>query len=171
MNNGTQPYTIIRLRPRKPKVVWSSAAPNDIQPVKIMDLKGLNECWPYVRDRLAVIKAKDKTCRNWIPEHIRNEIQKAFIGQSTTELFIGLDDSRVIHGFVITQVHIDPFVNVPLILWVWFAWLNQEMIERFMPFLENIARDRGLTEIDFDTGRWGWHGTIRRLKASGFKMS
>lgn len=151
--------------------VWSKEAPNDITPLKIADMKMLNEVWPYVRARLAAIKKKDKTSRHWIPEHVRNEIQKGLVGQSTTELYVGVDDSKVLHGFIVTQVCLDPFINVPMTLWVWFAWLNNEMIDRFTPYLENLARERGLTQIEFDTGRFGWAGAIRKLKTSGFYMT
>ena len=150
---------------------WSNEAPIDILPKRIANQPELNKVWPYVRERLDVIKKKDKTCRNWVPEHVRNEIVKTFIGQSTAELFVGMDESEVLHGFIVTQIHVDPFINVPMVLWVWFAWLNNAMIDRFMPYLEDLARERGLTSIEFDTGRFGWPGAIRKLKTRGFYMS
>jgi hypothetical protein len=119
----------------------------------------LAECWPWVKERLQRIKEKDRSAGHWLPEHVRHRVLQGLFGQSMVELYLAVDDDQVLYGFIVTDTLVDPFVNVPLTLWVWAGWGNRAMI-RLLPWLVDLAKKRGLTGIEFDSGRVGWARTI-----------
>ena len=172
MNNGTnghvEPTPKIVYRSGKPR--WQKTVPDSVRPVKVNSIEMLTDVWPYVRDRLEVIKKKDKSTQHWLPEHVRHAVMQGLFGQNMTELYVALDTDNSIYGFIVTEVLFDRFVNIPLTLWIWVGWLNREMIDRMTPWLEKIAKERGLTRIEWDSGRFGWLGTVSQLKTAGFRL-
>jgi hypothetical protein len=124
----------------------------------------------WVKERLEIIKKKDKTA-NWIPEHVRHLIILQFFNNSRVELYLAIEnESNVIHGFIVTTILIDPYLSIPMTLHIWEGWLNQGLIEKGMAWLENLARERGLTGIEFESGRGlSWMGTLRKSH-SGFQL-
>lgn len=152
-------------------VRWKDTVPESLRPVRVENIAMLMECWPYVRPRLAWIKEKDKSCGNWTPEHVRFYIQEGLLNPTIrfpVELYLALDERAMIHGFLAGSVVVDPYINVPLKYHIWALWLNRAGINKLLPWFEDMVRQRGLTAIDFETGRLGWMGVTRKLMRSGF---
>lgn len=171
MNNGNgNGYHLAPQFPTKRDNLWKDSAPDSVQPVKVTSVEMLNEVWPYVRPRLERIKKKDKAAGNWVPEHVRLAIVQGMAKPPTSmvELFVGLDPEGNIHGFIVTVVRVDYYLNLPWTLYIWCGWLNRKLIKQLTPWLEKLARERGLTGIEFESGRFGWMGSIRKLMNAGF---
>lgn len=154
------------------EVSWTDREPPpDVQPEKLATYDEIAKCWPWIRDRLEVIKKKDATgSGHWLPEHIRHQAMLGLGGGSTCEIFVARQGG-VLYGFGVTEVLIDRYVQVPMTLHIWAGWLNKTMINKFIPFFDNLARARGVRRITFETGRFGWHGTVKALADGGFAPS
>lgn len=143
-------------------VAWNKNAPAEAMPEKIVNPTDLIHYWPWIRDRLDVIKKKDPHAGHWVPEHIRHLAMLGLSGASTTEIFIAHRD-KTPYAFIVTEIVIDRYIHVPTVLHVWAGWLSRSMIVSYLPFLDGLARQRGVTRITFETGRIGWRGTIEAL--------
>jgi hypothetical protein len=153
------------------KLDWTERdPPADVKPEKISAHNDLIRIWPWIRDRLVAIKKKDPNAGHWVPEHVRHLLMLGIAGQSTCELFVARRGEKV-YAFIVTEITIDRYIHVPTVLHVWAGWLNRSMIEKFLPFLDQLARERGVTRITFETGRFGWQGTIDALADRGFVQS
>lgn len=156
--------------PTTREVLWDQSAPDSVRVVKVTTPKMLAEVWPWVRQRLERIKKKDKSAGNWTSEHVRFALLQGMAKPpgSLVELFLAVDEGTVIRGFIVTVVRIDQYLNIPWTLYIWLGSLNRGLMRRFLPWLEEMARERGLSEIKFESGRFGWMGTIGHLPESGF---
>lgn len=138
-----------------------------IKLVKVTDDETLFRHWPWLEARLKVIKKKDLSREHWTPAHIRQGIQNGFRGASVVELWLGVNSESVVEGFVITTIRGDPYIQMPVALVAWMLWSNEKLTAQVLPQLEEIAKRRYLSRIEFPSGRKGW-----MLKAGrfGFKL-
>lgn len=140
--------------------------------VKVENAKMLAQCWSYVEKGLENIKKKDEHAGNWIPKHVRMRIIQGFAKppQSMVELWLAVDVNNVMHGFIVTDTLVDPFLNLPWTLYIWAGHLNRKQMKRFAPWLKQLALDRGLANIEFDSSRLGWMGALRRMEGLSFQI-
>jgi len=153
------------------RIGWRAMLPESVKVVRVSSMPMLIECWPWVKERLETIKKKDKTCGHWLPEHIRHMVQEGITNRTVrypVELYLALDESSIIHSFLVGYTKFDPYINVPLTYHIWVAWLNRKGIEQLTPWLDQMCKDRGLTSIEFESGRFGWMGALRKAAKSGF---
>ena len=153
------------------RTAWRDSIPDAMKVVQVKNVRMLMECWPYVSERIAIIKKKDKNCGNWQPQHVRHMVQEGFSNPAIrypVELHLALDESGVIYGFIVGYVKIDPYINLPMTYHIWLGWLNRQGIERFAPWLKQRCWEQGLTGVEFESGRFGWMGTLKKLMAAGF---
>lgn len=121
--------------------------------------------WPLLRKWLLEIGRKNpKSYAKWEPEHIRLEVLKGIAGQNGVQMFLCFNPD--LQGFFITYPQVDPFVNLPLALFIWLTYGPNGVLEYAMPFIEQMAREGGYTAIEGMSGRPGW---IRRLARYGFE--
>lgn len=156
------------MKQETPSLWTDQEPPESVQPEKVTKHEDLIRWWPWIRDRLEIIKKKDPTHGgHWLPEHIRHAAMLGISGQSTCEVFVAREEDAL-YAFIITEIIIDRYVHVPMDLHVWAGWLNKSMCHRFLPFIDNLARARGVTRITFQSGRFAWKGTIEALAEGGF---
>ena len=156
---------------RTKRTRWRNTVPASTRLIRVTTTRGLMECWAYVKERLEIIKKKDKSCGHWLPEHIRHMVQEGIVNSAIrypAELYLALDGDTNIHGFVVGYTKIDPYINLPLTYHIWITWGNRDGVVRFIPWLEELCRERGLTGVEFESGRFGWMGALRKLPDSGF---
>jgi len=126
--------------------------------------------WPFIRRGLVLIKSRQKHGGFWEPEHVRASI---VAGQS--ELWLAFADGGMIEtpvGFTVTQMTTDPFLHVPIGLFVWMAWKEPgdrtDAVAAMDEHITQVARDRGLRHIEALTAR---PGLGRRLAKHGWVVS
>ena len=151
MNNGNG----LNAASTKP-LRWNPGNDEQATLVKVSQKEVLDHHWPWVRDRLAIIKKKDKSVDGWQPDHIRIAISEGLAGRSPIELWFGLDADNVIVGFIVTNMRFDPYIQLPVAWVVWLAWANKELLHKLAPAFKEIARQRYYPAIEFITGRRGW---------------
>ena len=152
---------------------WRETLPVLTKVVHVTTSQGLTECWPYVKERLNIIKKKDKSSGHWLPEHIRHMVQEGFLNPAIrypVELHLALDDNVAIHGFIVGYTKLDPYINLPLTYHIWVGWGSREGIARFIPWLEAMCKERGLTAVEFESGRFGWMTALSKMPKSGFYL-
>jgi len=143
--------------------------------VQVTNMDGLLNCWPFVKKGIDRIKARDKSCGSWDHHNIFNAIRfglpTASPRTTAVELHLGVDSSSCMKGFVVTMPKIDPFRNnLPVGIVVWLLYADYRMIEMFLPSLEQLCRQHGGDEIEFQSGRLGWLRNFGRMKRLGFKV-
>lgn len=142
--------------------------------VTTMDM--LVSCWPFVKNGIDRIKARDKSCGNWTHSHIFNAIRfglpTAQPKTTAVELYLVVDAESRMKGFMVTTPKIDPFMNnVPIGIIVWLLYADYKMIVRFLPDLERMAKQNGGDTIEFQSGRLGWLRNFGRMKRLGFEVA
>jgi len=139
----------------------------DLHICKVLTPDMLNTVWAWMRLGLERIKAKNAPEARWLPEHVRVEIQKGFLGQSGTECFVAHDYDQVetLHGFLVAYPLIDPFVHLPLSWLVWMANIEFGVLDRVLPEFEQMARERGYLSWRWMTSRKGWARRAERFGA------
>ena len=106
--NGSN-YQASAILPPANHLLWRDEAPDNIRVVRVNNVVELNACWPWVKERLEIIKKKDKSAGNWIPEHVRHLLILQFSNNSRVELYLAVEnETNVLHGFIVTNVLIDP---------------------------------------------------------------
>src|SRR5690348_1517237 len=94
--------------------------------VQVMDLPSLTQVWPFVLKGIQRIKARDKSCGHWTHHHIYTGIRLGLPSNpnrmSTDELFVAVDETGKLHGFIVTTWIIDRFLNAPTKLEVWLGY-------------------------------------------------
>lgn len=171
-------------------LVESLPAADSLRVVKA-DMNALKAHWPWLRDKLLLIKRNTEYPKlrdrlpwkergemavrgriRWIPEQIRFAIMQGIFGKNSVELFFfvgpdfeGRDDE--IKAFVITTCDSDPFLHVPVDFIGWLGWSKYpHLMEQVDVRLEDLARERGCTGIEHTTAREGWG---RRTARWGYK--
>ena len=154
MNNGNGLNGLSNVKP----IRWRPEHDDQVQLIKVQAKEVLDHHWPWVRDRLAVIKKKDKSVDGWQPDHIRIQIVQGLMAPIPypVELWFGVDSDSAIEGFIVTNTRFDNFVQLPAAWQVWLAWGNKKLLERLAAPFKEIARQRYYPAIEFITGRRGW---------------
>jgi hypothetical protein len=127
----------------------------------------LKQHWPWIKDRLEIIKKKNKDLLKWTPKHVRQMILSGLGNLTTHELWFAVEEDGILRGFIISYVQNDPFVNLGDSLHVWLGFGNMKIIEKLLPEFEAIARDKDLEGIEFSSPRKAWALKIAKL---GFHM-
>lgn len=155
-------------KPRAPVWTENSAHCSGSVLLRVRDMEAIRQHWPWIEKRLEILKAKNHT-EKWQPGHIRNEIIRGFTGGSTVELYFSVAPDNSLDGFMIITVRADPFTQLAESLVVWLLWANEDLIDRYLPELCKIAKERFLDSIEFISPRRGW---MLRGKAArrGFKV-
>jgi len=123
---------------------------------KIVDMHLLQAVWLWMRAGIQRIHDKSAPGSHCLPEHVRAEIVRGFIGQSTTECFLAHDGEQGLHGFLIAYALTDPFVQVPLRWFVWLCNIDFRVLDMLLPEFEQLALDRGFVAWEWITARQGW---------------
>jgi len=137
---------------------------------KVRDADALAKIWPWMREGLLRIQAKNRPLTHWMPEHVRMELAKGFMGQTTTECFVGHDCTETgdsLFGFIIGYVSYDPFVQLPLGYYVWMGNMPEGVLDHCLPDFEQMLRERGFHHWEWGTSRKGW---ARRAERFGAKV-
>lgn len=150
-------------------------APEQLHMAQVTTLETLIECWPFVKKGIERIKARDKSCGNWSHNQIFNAIRfglpTAQPKTTAVELYLALDATNRMKGFMVTTPKIDPFMNnVPIGIIVWLLYADFNMIQQFLPSLERLAKQNGGDVIEFQSGRLGWLRNFGRMKRLGFEV-
>lgn len=112
----------------------------------------LTQRWDYIRAGLLKVREAMKGVHSyWRPEHVRTSIL-----QGTAELFlIYVQGGNEIVGFFVTSVQHDPFLHVPVSLFVWIAYAEGGCVEAGEELLVKLARERGLLYLEtFTPHNW-----------------
>ena len=133
----------------------------------------LMRIWPWMRESLLYIKRRNSPTSHWLPEHVRVEIQKGFVGQNAVECFVGHDaKADVLQGFMVCYPLVDPFVNLPL---VWHVWMASIAIEGFdgiyLRDFERLATERGYRHWQFGSSRRAWERRAARFGMQVFERT
>lgn len=122
--------------------------------------------WPWMRDGLAYIKAKNSPSSHWLPEHVRAQIQQGLAQPSlnSTECFVGHDaDTNELRGFLVCHGLLDPFTQLFLVWHVWMGNIMERHFEKVLPEFLALGRARGYREYQFTTRRKAWVARARRF--------
>ncbi|MDE2232861.1 MAG: hypothetical protein KGJ90_01900 [Patescibacteria group bacterium] len=138
--------------------------PNDIKVFKAdSSLIITPAMWAFIKHGLEMVKAKIGNRAKWTPMHVRQAI---LAGNS--ELWLGVDGEKPV-GFYVLSVVNDPFIHIPVSLFIWVAYGEElHLIELGMPYIIARAKELGLQTIEFLSPRQGWG---RRLENLGFDVS
>lgn len=132
--------------------------------------------WPFLRARLVEIQEQQQRevgLVTWTPEHVRMQLMT---GQA--ELWLvhwgesgDKEQRRAISAFAITQIIVDPCLNVPHGLFFWFLWRSPDAPARVITdamdeFFDGVARSRGLLYVQ---GISPWKHFVERMNDSGWK--
>lgn len=135
--------------------------------VRRADPNSITAHWGFLRKGLEQIRQHSLKRGNkvyWLPEHV------AFaVVQNRAELWWVLED-EVIVAFVVTQFATDPFVQVPLGLFIWQAWAQpgHNVVELTDAFLSEYALANRCLYMDAYTAR---PGLPRRLGKLGWRAT
>lgn len=145
-----------------------SCGRDDLHMCKVTTPAMLMTFWPSIRSGLLRLRQKNPPRTQWLPEHVLLELHKGFAGQSSVECFLAHDgDVDETHGFIILYPLIDPFVGLPLRLFVWMLSLEPHVMVQLVPELDAMTLSRGYHGWQMQTGREGW---LRRCKAVGARV-
>jgi hypothetical protein len=118
--------------------------------------------WPFMREGLLSIKQRLGTHSHWEPVNIYNALVKG-----TANLFLVERGERVV-GFFVTTLQVDPFLGVPMSLFVWIAYSVDGGVEEGHAFLEGYARTCGVEYIEALTAR---KGLVKRMQKFGWGLA
>jgi len=146
-----------------------------IRMIKITNEPDLVTVWPHIKRQLEKLRHKDKSIRSWTSHSIFNAIRFGLpTSQPRTtavELYVAMQEHQI-QGFMVTQPLVDPFMNgIQIGIYVWILDANFELLEKFLPELDQLCRSVGGDLIEFHTGRTGWFRQWGRMAKLGFKVS
>ncbi len=135
--------------------------------VRRADPANINEHWGFIRSGLEKIRRhaiKVGLQTHWLPEHV-----KVALHEKRADCWLVVEGDAAV-AFVITQVQTDPFVNLPLSLFVWHAYSlpGHDVVAITDAFIEQRARESHLRWIDALTAR---PGLPRRLAKFGWRAA
>ncbi len=113
----------------------------------------LRSHWDYVKHGLELVRAKGHT--EWIVEDVYCDCY-----ENRSMLFLAITDNKP-YGFVVLQ----PIGNT---LHIWAAWSvinNEELQNKAMKEIQEIAKQGGKSKVTFSSQRKGWE---RRARQMGF---
>lgn len=87
------------------------------------------------------------------------EIALGLAGQNAVECYVGHDSdaqAETVNGFIVVYPLMDPFVKLPLTLFVWMGNMSFPILEKILPEFEALARSRGFLRWEWITSRVGW---------------
>ena len=132
---------------------------------RVNSIPMLMQFWPAIRRGLLQIRRKNRPLFRWLPDHVLREIQKGLLNQSSTECFLAHDGTEeTVHGFIVVYPLIDPFVQLPLRLYVWMLAAEAGVMRQLIDELDAICLERGLHGWQMQSPRRGW---IRRAPQIG----
>jgi len=127
---------------------------------RIATHKEMLEHWGFIRSGLASVRRELEGRSFWEPEHIRLALEQSFAAEVRGEapvcqLWLGWDQ-QVPQALMVTQLMIDPFLHVPLTLFVWIFYKHPRypghlMLECWEQF-SHYARLRGCRTLEAMTG-------------------
>lgn len=134
---------------------------------KVVNNDMLMMLWPWMREGLLNIKRRNTPTALWLPEHVRVEIQKGFLGQNACECFIGHigGERDTAEGFFVAYPLVDPFVNLPLTWFVWMGNLGFGHIPSALAEFEALGRARGYRRWQWGSPRKAWERRAARFGA------
>lgn len=140
------------------------AAPAQYVALAKADQNAMRRIWPRVRLGCMAVKALDKRGdgATWDVTHVRAQLDLAFAGRGTAELWQIMDERGEMRGFLVTIIGNCPYRQTPQSLIVWVAYtfrpLPGRIVRAVLPQLEEYARSLGLEYVD------GYSTSIRWLK-------
>lgn len=139
--------------------------------------------WPFVLEGLRKVRADLEGHSFWEPEHIRAALEASFLAAKRgevpgTELWLCRDpEGGGVAAFAVTQVMVDPFLHVPLCLFVWVMYKDPaytgDAVGATVAQLEAAARVRGYRWLEAMTiipafakhlERHGWRHTLSVMR-------
>jgi len=127
-----------------------------VRPAQLVDLHAF---WPFIRVGLNKIRARLEKHSYWEPEHVY-----AALVAGRAQLLLALRGEAVV-GFTVVTVQSDPFLQVPLSLFVWIAYSEGGGVVEMDDALEALARTQGLRFLEALTARTG---LLRRIARHGW---
>lgn len=153
------------LRPFAPQRAVIGCGRDALHMCKVTNAEMLMTYWPHIREGLLRIQQKNPPRAHWLPEHVLMELHKGLAGQNAMECFLAHDGiTELSHGFIVVYPLIDPFVSLPLKLFVWMLALEPQTMLQLVPELDHMVRARGFRGWQMQTSRKGW---IRRCRDVG----
>jgi hypothetical protein len=131
------------------------------------DFNMLREAWPWLEPKIEEIRKKDKESDFWTAEHVWQLLLAGLQGRSTHELWLAIDSSTALRGFIVTYTIFNQHINLPVSMFVWLGWGKRSLIRELYPTLKGVARERHLKRIEFSSGRKGW---LRAAARQGFRI-
>lgn len=147
----------------------------------IADPQAFEMSWPFVRQGLARIRKRqdrDHPDRaTWRPEHIRAALIEGFQMQAKgampiTELWLACPREKKLPfpvAFTVTQTTMDPFVHVPLSLFIWCSYHDpkdrSDAVTSINSAIATEAKRRGYCKLEAMTARLG---LARRMAKFGW---
>ena len=128
-------------------------------------------CWGFVRHGLLAVKRKAKGAIVWHPEHLRLALEKGFTREpGGAELWLACSSGTPV-AFVITTPEYDPFLNLPMSLYVWISYhdplVRSDAVPKLEAVIEEVARARGFASLRCMTTR---KGLLPRLAPFGWRQ-
>lgn len=155
-------------RPFAPKQMVVGCGRDGLHMCKVTTPDMLMTYWPHIREGLLHIQKKNPPRAHWLPEHVLLELHKGLAGQNAMECFLAHDGTaEVSHGFMVVYPLIDPFVSLPLKLFVWMLALEANTMMQLVPELDHMVKSRGFRGWQMQTSRRGW---VRRCRDVGAEV-
>ena len=131
-------------------------------------LEDLERHWPYIKRGLKIVRSKQTKHSYWTPEHVRMELMAGraelyFVADALEDGTLG-----VMHGFFVVTHLLDPFLHVPLGLFVWVAYAQLPGFDQAEQWIEQLARQRGMRFVETISPR---PGMPRRLQKAGWYVA
>lgn len=107
----------------------------------------LHETWPLIKPGLEIVIKKSKA--DWIPEDVYSALQT---GNSTLHLLYNVDEYE---GFVVLTPT-KGYAGMTLFVWCAYSPTNTDVVSRYYPDIEKIARNIFAKKVRFASTRKGW---------------
>ena len=136
----------------------------------LLDLQAIKALWwKEIRPGLLKVKEKDESSGHWEPEHVRKLLEAGAQGLLFCQCHMVVKEGKPV-GFVILRIFPDEFTQVPYDLFVWIGHSDDPKCVDWVfnsEYLENLAKDMGLSGVMWVSGREGWG---KRASRYGFDM-
>lgn len=124
--------------------------------------------WRYIRAGLLKVLSKQDRHVSWHPEHVKQQVQA---NQAEMYFVVQPDDvspNLVLNGFFVLSMMNDPFLHMPVGLFVWIAYANGPAFDDGLAAIDHMAFERGVRFIECITPR---PGLVRKLTHRGWRVS
>lgn len=108
----------------------------------------IRQHWDFVKPGLESIC--DRFHTGWCPEDVYADCK-----HGEAWLYLAEKDK----GFMVVKDYVNQHTGERyLFVWVLYAYEGDDIIDRYMPALDNLAREHGYSKVRIESPRHGWKG-------------